>query len=64
MPELTNDRTASRRNNTTAQIHIDAARDLAASGGYDMVAATHALIALALIQQEQLELQKASITRG
>lgn len=55
MPELTTGRTAGRWNNTTAQNHIDAARDLLNTGGYEMVSIAHALIALALIQQEGLE---------
>jgi hypothetical protein len=55
MSELTKDRTAGKWNNTTYQKHIDAARDLLASGGYGMVSLTHAVIALALIQKEALE---------
>ena len=52
---LTNDRAAGRWDNTTYNMHISAARDLLASGGYGMDALTHALIALAMIQKEALE---------
>lgn len=60
MSDLTNNRTASVWNNTTAQNHIDAARDTLALGGHGWDAAIHALIALALIQQEQLQYTKGT----
>lgn len=55
MTDLTNNRNASVWNNTTYQMHLDAARDLLATGGHGWTAATHALIALALIQKQALE---------
>lgn len=41
--------------NTSYQQHIDAAKITLAEGGHGMTAVTHALIALALIQQEAIE---------
>ena len=58
MPKLHNERNAARWNNTTYQMHLDASRDLLASGGYGTVALTHALIALVLIQAQALEENK------
>lgn len=55
MPDLTTGRTAGRWNNTTYQMHLDAARDLAATGGHGWDAVIHALIALVLVQKEALE---------
>lgn len=52
---LRSDRTAGHWNNTTYQHHIDAARDTLAGGGHGFDALTHAIIALALIQQEAIE---------
>lgn len=54
MRDLQNGRTASRWNNTTPQIHIDAARDLLSMGGYTMDAIAHTLLAIAMVQQEEL----------
>ncbi len=55
MPDLTTNRNAAHWNNTTYQMHIDAARDLMATGGHGWNAMTHAVIALVLIQKEGLE---------
>lgn len=55
MSKLTTNRTAGVWNNTTYQMHIDAARDTLASGGHGFDALTHAIIALVLVQKEALE---------